>query len=74
MCPQKLAVLKTIIQSTNKNCMFSKNGRKILAKRITKACNLWAANVESFVEEMKGLNFNSLEDREIFIQFAEVGL
>ncbi len=70
----KLAALEQIINSVDKKVMFSKKGRKALVKLLCKRLELWEPVVVSFVEEMRGLNFSKLEDRQAFIQFAEVGL
>lgn len=70
----KLVLLQAIVSSANWRCMLSKKARRSFAKRIARECNLWEPSVLSFVEEMHGLNFKLIEDRQTFIQFAEVGL
>ena len=42
-----------------------------LAQHIARELNIWEEFVLPFVEEMAGLNFRSLEDRKLFLQFAE---
>lgn len=74
MTQDKLYIFKETVLTADRNIMFSKKGRKDFALRLSKTCGLWEPNVLSFVEEMAGLNFHILEDRNIFIQFAEVGL
>ena len=74
MSPDKFKKLADLIYSADRNCMFSRHARKELAHKISVECSLWEPNVQSFVDEMYGLNFHILEERNIFIQLAEVGL
>lgn len=74
MTDNKLLVFKNLVLTVDRNTMFSRRARKDFALQLSKTCGLWEPNVLSFVEEMAGLNFHILEDRNIFIQFAEVGL
>ena len=74
MTTDKLIAFKEIVFTADRNTMFSRVSRKKFANQLSKTCGLWEPNVVSFVEEMSGLNFHILEDRNIFIQFAEVGL
>lgn len=74
MSPDKFKKLTEVIYNAKRNCMFSRVGRKELAHKLSTECGLWEPSVQNFVEEMYGLNFHSIEDRNIFIQFAEVGL
>lgn len=74
MQADKFIKFKEIVYNADRNCMFSGAGRKDLAKRISIECNLWAQNVQSYVDEMRDLNFHLMEDKQTFIDFAEVGL
>jgi hypothetical protein len=71
MTPSKLEVLTRIVDSASPNALRSKKARKEFAKAIAQRINLWHPNVESFVEEMVGLNFFNAEDRALFVQFAD---
>lgn len=74
MTNEKFAVFKNLILNANKNSLSSKKNRTKLAKTLAASVGLWEPNVFSFVEEMAGLSFRHAEDRELFLQFAEVGL
>lgn len=71
MTHTKLEELTVLVNSASPNALRSKKARKEFAKAIAQRINLWHPNVESFVEEMTGLNFYNAEDRALFIQFAE---
>lgn len=74
MTSDKFAIFKNLILTANKNCLSSKKNRAKLAKVLSAEVGLWEPNVYSFVEEMAGLSFRNLDDRELFLQFAEIGL
>ena len=74
MTSDKFIKFSQIVYNADKNCMFSRVGRKGLAMQLATECNLWFPNVQTYVEEMHGLNFHLAEDKQTFIDFAEVGL
>lgn len=70
----KLEELGRVVQGAGPNALRSRKSRRDLARTISERTNLWLPNVESFVEEMAGLNFYNSEDRLLFIQFAQCAL
>jgi monomeric isocitrate dehydrogenase len=74
MSSDKLEELTVLVNSASPNALRSKRSRKDFAKVISERVGLWYPNVESFVEEMSGLNFYNAEDRLLFLQFAERAL
>ena len=74
MTATKLEELTVLVNGASPNALRSKKARKDLAKAIAERVGLWHPNVQSFVEEMAGLNFYNREDRLLFLQFAERAL
>jgi hypothetical protein len=74
MSPHKLEILRRIIVNSPPNALRSKVNRKELAVKLADSIGSPVWQVESFVHEMAGLNFYNVEDRLLFIQFAECGL
>lgn len=74
MSPDKLIIFKQIVSASKNNVLVSRKQRKIFANKLSIACGLWEPSVISFVEEMAGLSFRNADDRQLFIQFAELGL
>jgi hypothetical protein len=72
MTEEKYKILKSIVNSSNDWQLNTVSTRKSLAKKISIECNIWEPNVSSFVEEMKGLSFSSNEEKNIFLEFAQV--
>ena len=67
----RMSELQKLVLAANPNTLRTKRSRKDFAHTISLRLNLLEYNVNSFVEEMRGLNFYSDEDRLLFIQFAE---
>lgn len=58
--------------SSNPHIMRRRDSRQKFARSLADILHFWNyAEMESFVEEMRGLNFSIREDQEIFLQFAE---
>lgn len=74
MTRDKFAVFKNLVLIANKNSLSSKKNRSKFAKMLAAGVGLWEPAVRSFVDEMAGLSFKKEEERELFLQFAEVGL
>lgn len=74
MTDTKLKTLQHIVHNASQYTMNSKKRRKEFAKEIATALNCWEEHALTFVEEMAGLNFMNIDDRLLFIQFAERGL
>jgi len=74
MSGDKLEELGRLVSGASPNALRSKKSRKDFARVIVERVGLWQPNVESFVEEMSGLNFYNAEDRLLFMQFAERAL
>ena len=74
MSGDKLEELERLVSGASPNALRSKKARKDFARVIVERVGLWQPNVESFVEEMSGLNFYNAEDRLLFMQFAERAL
>jgi hypothetical protein len=70
----KRQCLRDVIFSTKSNPLSSKKSRQSFAHKISTQCNLWEPNVQSFIEEMRGLNLRKRDELELFLQFAELGL
>lgn len=56
----------------NPNIMRRRDSRQKFARSLADILSFWNyAEMESFVEEMRGLNLSNREEQEIFLQFAE---
>ena len=52
--------------------MRRRDSRQKFARSLADILHFWNySEMESFVEEMRGLNLSNSEDRQIFFQFAE---
>ena len=74
MSGDKLEELERLVSGASPNALRSKKARKDFARISVERVGLWQPNVESFVEEMSGLNFYNAEDRLLFVQFAQRAL
>jgi monomeric isocitrate dehydrogenase len=74
MSSDMLEELGRLVSVASPNALRSKKARKAFARIIVERVGLWQPNVESFVEEMAGLNFYNAEDRLLFVQFAQRAL
>ena len=53
--------------------MKRRNSRKLLARQVAAITGYWSLReTESFVEEMRGLDFSNREDCETFVKFLLV--
>lgn len=71
---ERLDTLKIIVQDCKPNALRSKKNREVLAHSISSRLGMSKDRVQSFVEEMVGLNFFIAEDRVLFVEFALLGL
>ena len=74
MNPTKLEIVRKMVQHAPKDTLSNHKKRRAFALQLAKALDIWDSFTIPFVEEMAGLSFRSPEDRELFIQFAELGL
>lgn len=65
----KMTGLQSLVDKADSYTMSSGVRRRKFATQISKELNLWEPPVQSFVEEMRGLSFTSLEDRNLFVAF-----
>ena len=70
----KLAKIKGILALYGSNPLRSAKGRKILARRIGNEIGMYHSRVEEFLDEMCGLDLSNVEERELFMQFVQLGL
>jgi hypothetical protein len=71
---QKLSSLAVILQCCSPYALRSRGGRRALSRQISIGLGMYLGRVESFVEEMSGLDLSLPEERDLFLQFAERGL
>jgi len=71
---QKLSTLLHIIGTCPPHVMRSRGGRRALARQISVDIGMYLGRVESFVEEMSGLDLSLHEERVLFIELARCGL
>jgi hypothetical protein len=67
----KLAGLQEIVGTADRYTMSSGLRRRRFGQLIANELNLWEPNVQSFIEEMRGLNFVNSEDRQTFVEFFD---
>lgn len=66
--------LKSLVAAAHNTTMRSGGKRRLFAKRLAVELGMEPSLVQSFVNEMVGLNFYYPEDRQTFIDFALHGL
>jgi hypothetical protein len=71
---QKLSTLLHILEGCSPYILRSRGGRLALSRQISVGVGMYLGRVESFVEEMAGLDLSLVEERDLFIQLAERGL
>jgi hypothetical protein len=74
MTHTKLEIVRELVKQAPKDALSNHKKRRAFALHMSKALGIWDSFTVPFVEEMAGLSFRSPEDRELFIQFAELGL
>lgn len=70
----RLDTLKLVVGEAKTNALRSKKNREVLAHSIASRLGMPKDRVQSFVDEMAGLNFYLVEDRLLFVEFAALGL
>lgn len=70
----RLTKLQGIVYGAKPNTMRSVKGRRAFAHHLASELGMIGERVTSFVEEMAGLNFFNAEDRQLFIELAQLGL
>jgi hypothetical protein len=71
---QKLTTILHILERCPPYALRSRGGRRELSRQISIGVGMYLGRVESFVEEMAGLDLSILEERVLFLQLAECGL
>lgn len=66
--------LEVVVQDAAATVLRSGPKRRAFARELAERLGMEPRRVQSFVDEMAGLNFFNLEDRKTFIDFARHGL
>lgn len=66
--------LKSLVAAAHNTTMRSGVKRKAFAKHLAVELGMDPVRVQSFIDEMAGLNFFFAEDRAMFVDFALHGL
>jgi hypothetical protein len=67
-------VVQDMVDGAKPNTMRSTERRRAFAQELAERTGMNPTRVQSFVDEMRGLNFYNDEDRQTFIVFAIHGL
>lgn len=71
---ERASKLQALVGSAAPTTMRSGVKRRAFAKRLAGELGMDPIRVQSFINEMAGLNFFFSEDRQVFIDFALYGL
>lgn len=66
----RAALAREVVNHQPSNVLRTAGSRKKFGRELCEALQFWSfEEMQSFVEEMRGLNFRQSEDRQLFVQF-----
>ena len=66
----RAALAREVVNHQPSNVLRTAGSRKKFGRELCEALQFWSfEEMQSFVEEMRGLNFRLVEDRQLFVQF-----